>query len=371
MIVETAVHAPRPPRLRGLSVLLAGLLLGGIAPVVARAAPNYYVYLDGLHQGNGSTPIRLTLEYPVGSSIRSAIGHALPGRIAGMAHVESNFLSGFSDGGSAYSQVQEGSDDFVITGGPGPSVTGTFHFRVDLSLMHEGGFEANGGNGASVSASVSAHNLSANGGAHSNNNNSGATGLLSAIGPSGGAIDFDLTGSFPVGTPFNVFIGLVMEAYTYGNVYCSPARAGVSAGLAGPGPGIAIGNGSGTVMDLPPGYTVNSPAWGVADNQLVPVADVPAPPAAAFRFERVTPNPSATTCRLAFTLPHEADASLTLFDVQGREVRSLAAGKFAAGRHEFVWDGLGASGQPAAAGIYLAVARAGEARLVQRIARTR
>jgi hypothetical protein len=124
------------------------------------------------------------------------------------------------------------------------------------------------------------------------------------------------------------------------------------------------------IMDLPPGYTVNSPGFGVVNNQYLPPVDVPVA-TRGFRFEPAVPNPSAAQTRLAFTLPVESDASLTLLDVQGREIRSLARGRLGAGRHEFTWDGRDASGALSPAGVYFAVARAGGNRSVQRLVRTR
>lgn len=46
------------------------------------------------------------------------------------------------------------------------------------------------------------------------------------------------------------------------------------------------------------------------------------------------PNPFNSTTRVEFTLPAAAPVELRLFDVQGREVRTLTAGVYAAGRHE-------------------------------------
>jgi flagellar hook assembly protein FlgD len=109
----------------------------------------------------------------------------------------------------------------------------------------------------------------------------------------------------------------------------------------------------------------------VVNNTVVPVADVPAAAVPALAFEPVVPNPSASDSRLAFALAAEGDASLAIFDVQGREVRSVARGRLSAGRHEFVWDGRDGTGRPVTAGIYFAVAQVGGARSIQRVARTR
>ena len=58
--------------------------------------------------------------------------------------------------------------------------------------------------------------------------------------------------------------------------------------------------------------------------------------------------------RLGFDLERAGPARLELFDVQGRRVATLASAALNAGAHVFEWDGLGSSGRPAGAGLYLA-----------------
>ena len=66
------------------------------------------------------------------------------------------------------------------------------------------------------------------------------------------------------------------------------------------------------------------------------------------------PNPSrAGGSTLHFDLAANESLSLTLYDLAGREVRSLAKGEFGAGPHDVEWNGLDASGHRAAPGIYL------------------
>lgn len=80
-------------------------------------------------------------------------------------------------------------------------------------------------------------------------------------------------------------------------------------------------------------------------------AAVEADPAAlprAFRVAQNYPNPFNAVTRIAFDLPRAADITLRVFDIQGRRVRELAAGEFAAGRHTLNFDGAGL-----ASGVYL------------------
>jgi hypothetical protein len=65
------------------------------------------------------------------------------------------------------------------------------------------------------------------------------------------------------------------------------------------------------------------------------------------------PNPARGGASVHFELPAEEALTLTLFDVVGRQVRSLAQGSFTVGVHDVVWDGLTRDGRKAPAGIYL------------------
>lgn len=66
------------------------------------------------------------------------------------------------------------------------------------------------------------------------------------------------------------------------------------------------------------------------------------------------PNPARGTVNVHFELSSDENVELSLFDVAGREVRTLAKSRFAAGSHDLAWDGLDAAGRPASPGIYLA-----------------
>lgn len=67
----------------------------------------------------------------------------------------------------------------------------------------------------------------------------------------------------------------------------------------------------------------------------------------------VRPNPFNPRTTVAFDLPRPGHASVAVFDLRGRLIRSLVDGVEAAGTHEVVWDGCDARGQAVAAGTYL------------------
>jgi len=96
------------------------------------------------------------------------------------------------------------------------------------------------------------------------------------------------------------------------------------------------GNASGFSTLLPSG-TVDVP--GAA----LPRAVFLAPPA---------PNPAHGATTLRFGLPRAARIELTLYDQQGRRVRSLLAGTLPAGERTLTWDGRDESGRALPAGLY-------------------
>jgi hypothetical protein len=70
------------------------------------------------------------------------------------------------------------------------------------------------------------------------------------------------------------------------------------------------------------------------------------------------PNPFAGRTRISFRLTNPGHASLRLYDLRGRHVRTLVDGYLAAGPHLFSWDARDEHGRRVAAGVY-------SARLVQ------
>lgn len=66
------------------------------------------------------------------------------------------------------------------------------------------------------------------------------------------------------------------------------------------------------------------------------------------------PNPAIAGADIAFSLPREMPVTLKLYDVSGREVRTLVDGTLTAGAHSTRWDGADDRGQRVAPGLYLA-----------------
>ncbi|RMZ48894.1 T9SS C-terminal target domain-containing protein [Candidatus Marinimicrobia bacterium PRS2] len=76
------------------------------------------------------------------------------------------------------------------------------------------------------------------------------------------------------------------------------------------------------------------------NNQLFMVSSlteaVPLPE--TFSLDRAYPNPFNPTTTLSFALPVDADVSLSIYNMQGREVSTLIDGNMDAGYHSVVWD---------------------------------
>ncbi|MBU1701366.1 MAG: T9SS type A sorting domain-containing protein [Candidatus Eisenbacteria bacterium] len=64
------------------------------------------------------------------------------------------------------------------------------------------------------------------------------------------------------------------------------------------------------------------------------------------------PNPFTQTTRVRFDLPEPGRATLAVYDVTGRVVRTLTKGQRPAGRHTVSWDGLASDGTRVPPGVY-------------------
>lgn len=75
------------------------------------------------------------------------------------------------------------------------------------------------------------------------------------------------------------------------------------------------------------------------------------------------PNPFHGATRFAFTVSDAsgADVDMSVFDVAGRRMATVARGRFGAGSHVVQWDGRGLDGSRARAGMYFVRGRIGQA----------
>jgi len=77
------------------------------------------------------------------------------------------------------------------------------------------------------------------------------------------------------------------------------------------------------------------------------------PAAPAYALHAVAPNPFNPRTTVAFELPAAGRVRLSVYDAQGRLVRTLLDEARAAGRHAAEWDGRGDDGRTLASGVYL------------------
>jgi hypothetical protein len=70
------------------------------------------------------------------------------------------------------------------------------------------------------------------------------------------------------------------------------------------------------------------------------------------------PNPFNPSTTIAYTLPHTSSVEVTIYDLQGREIKSFTFGAQPAGYQKVVWDGTNDHGSSLSSGIYIVRVRA-------------
>jgi hypothetical protein len=82
------------------------------------------------------------------------------------------------------------------------------------------------------------------------------------------------------------------------------------------------------------------------------------PPAAALPtagglvLHPVYPNPFNPAATIRFNVQHPGTATITIYDVAGRLVRSLIVGEALVGRNTKTWNGLDDEGNAVSSGLY-------------------
>jgi len=92
---------------------------------------------------------------------------------------------------------------------------------------------------------------------------------------------------------------------------------------------------------------------------------------AAFALLANTPNPFNPSTLIKYELPQQVEVKLVIFDLVGRQVRTLVDQRQQAGRYAVTWDGRNEQGQSVASGVYLYQLRAGNFVQVRRMALVR
>jgi Ni,Fe-hydrogenase III small subunit len=86
----------------------------------------------------------------------------------------------------------------------------------------------------------------------------------------------------------------------------------------------------------------------------IPTSVQPTPHGVPVAFELVQnyPNPFNPTTTIRYELPAAAEVSLTIYDILGREIKTLVDGQSSPGTFQVVWNGENASGNRVASGVY-------------------
>jgi hypothetical protein len=71
-----------------------------------------------------------------------------------------------------------------------------------------------------------------------------------------------------------------------------------------------------------------------------------------YQLEQNYPNPFNHTTRINYALPHKANVQLTIFDINGRRVKTFHVRNQPAGYHNFTWNGTNEMNRSVASGIY-------------------
>ncbi|MEJ2637055.1 MAG: S8 family serine peptidase [Calditrichia bacterium] len=80
----------------------------------------------------------------------------------------------------------------------------------------------------------------------------------------------------------------------------------------------------------------------------------------SFRLYPNWPNPFNPTTTISFDLPGESAVSVVIYDITGKQIKSLASRRYSGGNHQIQWDGRDDAGNPVASGIYIYRLLAGE-----------
>ena len=120
-------------------------------------------------------------------------------------------------------------------------------------------------------------------------------------------------------------------------------------------------------------FSVADPTWGAVGLEVVAfdfshLVGVDGSPVFGQEVEfGVTPNPASGPVRMWLNLPRDADVRARVFDLQGREIATLADRRFPAGMHEIGWDGASRSGHRVTGIAFVRVEALGQVR-VRRLA---
>lgn len=105
----------------------------------------------------------------------------------------------------------------------------------------------------------------------------------------------------------------------------------------------------------------------VVDLRVLPGEHAPLPE--RIELDQNYPNPFDSATRISFHLQESAQVQLVVYDLQGRQVKTLVSGQLGTGVHELLWDGTNASGALVPSGIYFYRLNAGDNTQIKQMTR--
>jgi glucuronoarabinoxylan endo-1,4-beta-xylanase len=86
-----------------------------------------------------------------------------------------------------------------------------------------------------------------------------------------------------------------------------------------------------------------------------------------FKLEQNYPNPFTASTAISYQINKQADVTVTVYDILGREIRRFAAGDQGVGPHGVLWDGKNNAGEFASRGVYFYQIRVQNQTLVKKM----
>ena len=118
-----------------------------------------------------------------------------------------------------------------------------------------------------------------------------------------------------------------------------------------------------TAVDIHENESDPSDAVNVTLLSLVDVHGLPE----EYALHQNYPNPFNPTTTLRYDLPEDATVSVVIYDMMGRQVRTLVSGQASAGYHSTMWNATNNLGSSVSAGVYIYTIRAGEFRQTKKM----
>ena len=104
------------------------------------------------------------------------------------------------------------------------------------------------------------------------------------------------------------------------------------------------------------GSNENNPNYMVVGTLSIDGADIPE----VFALHQNYPNPFNPITTLRYDLPENSYVNVTIYDMLGREIRTLVNSTQDAGFKSVLWNATNDYGKPVSAGVYLYKIQAGE-----------